>query len=66
MWEEVIVESPITVAVYEYDESDALEHVHIYRNGLRLYEYLSPEDARQIIAELQELADEREGQGPEF
>lgn len=57
MWEEVITENPPTVAVWEEGPDETI--VHIYRNGVRLYEYLSPNDARDIIAELQEAESER-------
>ncbi len=61
MWEEVILESPPTVAVWEQEEDgmDDETWVHIYRNGLRMFEFLTPGEAREIIREIQELADER-------
>ena len=59
MWEEVILDSPPTVAVYEEDEDTGDTWVHIYRNGQRLFEFLNPAEAYQIVAEIQELADER-------
>ncbi len=59
MWEEVVLDSPPTVAVYEEDEETGDNWVHIYRNGQRMFEFLIPSEARKIIQELQELADER-------
>ncbi len=59
MWEEVVLDSPPTVAVYEDDEETGESWVHIYRNGQRLFEFLLPSEARVIIQEMTELADER-------
>lgn len=66
MWEEVILENPITVAVWEENEDMTDTYVHIYRNGVRIFEFLSPYEATEVIAEIQELAHEREGQGEEL
>ena len=59
MWEEVIIEDPITVAVWEEDLEVEDCWVHIYRNGVRIHEFLIPEEAKLIIQEMQELEAER-------